>query len=178
MDNDNKRSDNSVSEEASAFGERVKDAAKYGIGSIPGNSGLEREGERENAEGRMRQAANHVADETDSVRGTTVRSGSDIPNSHGRPVTSPATPPNSIREEAAAFGERMKGAVKDGVGSVTGNPRLEREGELENAEGRARQATNDAFGHSALAGSSGIDRDDVRNSAVLDRTASSPATPP
>ena len=38
----------------------------------------------------------------------------------------------------------MKGAVKDGVGSVTGNERLEREGERENQEGRARQASNDA----------------------------------
>jgi len=38
----------------------------------------------------------------------------------------------------------MKGAVKDGVGSMTGNRRLEREGEIENAQGRARQASNDA----------------------------------
>ena len=57
MDNDNKRSDDSLSEEASAFGERVKGAAKDGIGSITGNRRLEREGEMENAEGRVRQAA-------------------------------------------------------------------------------------------------------------------------
>src|SRR3954447_26182082 len=147
MNNDNKRADNTVSEEASAFGERVKGAAKDGIGSVTGNSRLEREGERENAEGRVRQAANHVVDETNSVRGNTVGTRGDIYNSERASVTSAATPPNSIREETAAFGERMKGAVKDGVGSITGNQRLERQGELENAEGRARQATNDAFDH-------------------------------
>ena len=32
----------------------------------------------------------------------------------------------------------MKGAVKDGVGSMTGNVRLEREGESENAARAAR----------------------------------------
>src|SRR5436190_1310284 len=51
---------------------------------------------------------------------------------------------DSLSEETSAFGERGKGAAKDGIGSITGNGRLEREGELENAEGRARQATNDA----------------------------------
>ena len=62
-----------------------------------------------------------------------------------RPASSiTATPPNSIREEAAATGQRMKGAVKDAAGAVTGNERLEREGERENAEGRIRQAENDA----------------------------------
>ena len=178
MNNDNKRSDDSLSEETSAFGERVKGAAKDGIGSVTGNRRLEREGELENAEGRARQAANNVFDETDGVRGATVGSRDDVRNSESRSVTSPATPPNSIREETAAFGERMKGAVKDSVGSMTGNRRLERQGELENAEGRARQATNDAFDHTSRPATSGIDRDDVRNSAVLDRPASSPATPP
>jgi hypothetical protein len=33
--------------------------------------------------------------------------------------------------------------VKESTGALTGNARLEREGELENAAGRARQATND-----------------------------------
>ena len=52
----------------------------------------------------------------------------------------------SIAEETAAFGQRVKGAAKDGVGAVTGNSSLEREGELENAEGRRRQAENNAIG--------------------------------
>lgn len=45
-------------------------------------------------------------------------------------------------EEASAFGQRAKGAVKDAAGSMTGNERLEREGERENAAGRARQDGN------------------------------------
>ena len=52
----------------------------------------------------------------------------------------------SVAEEASAFGQRVKGAVKDGAGAVTGNESLEREGERENAEGRKRQAQNDAIG--------------------------------
>ncbi len=56
--------------------------------------------------------------------------------------------PNSITEEASAFGERAKGAVKDAYGSVTGNERIEREGEKENAEGNQRQANNQVFGSS------------------------------
>ena len=58
MTNENKRSDGSLSEEASAFGQRVKGAVKDGSGAVTGNESLEREGERENAEGRKRQAQN------------------------------------------------------------------------------------------------------------------------
>jgi uncharacterized protein YjbJ (UPF0337 family) len=60
MDNDNKRSGGSVVEEASAFGQRVKGAVKDGAGAVTGNESLEREGERENAEGRKRQAQNEA----------------------------------------------------------------------------------------------------------------------
>ena len=52
----------------------------------------------------------------------------------------------TVLEEASAVGQRVKGAVKDGAGAVTGNESLEREGERENAEGRRRQAQNDAIG--------------------------------
>ena len=55
-------------------------------------------------------------------------------------------PNDSVSEEASAIGQRVKGAVKDGVGAVSGNDALEREGERENAEGRRRQAQNDAIG--------------------------------
>src|SRR4029453_10318301 len=60
MANDNKRSDGSLSEEASAFGQRVKGAVKDGAGAVTGNESLEREGERENAEGRKRQTQNEA----------------------------------------------------------------------------------------------------------------------
>ena len=52
---------------------------------------------------------------------------------------------DTFREEASALGQLVKGAAKDAAGAVTGNRRLEREGEIENAEGRARQASNDVF---------------------------------
>jgi uncharacterized protein YjbJ (UPF0337 family) len=119
MANDNKRSDGSMSEEASAFGQRVKGAVKDGAGAVTGNQSLEREGERENAEGRERQDRNDVVDE--STTGSEKR---------------------IIREESSAFGERMKGAAKGATGAVLGDIRFEREGERENAEGRKRQAQN------------------------------------
>ncbi|HVF57072.1 MAG TPA: hypothetical protein VM934_13035 [Pyrinomonadaceae bacterium] len=53
---------------------------------------------------------------------------------------------DSIGEEVGGFGERVKGAAKDAAGSITGNERLEREGERENAEGNARQEANDVIG--------------------------------
>jgi uncharacterized protein YjbJ (UPF0337 family) len=52
----------------------------------------------------------------------------------------------STTEEASAFGQRVKGAAKDAAGAVTGNEALEREGEAENAEGRARQGANEVLG--------------------------------
>ena len=55
---------------------------------------------------------------------------------------------NTVGEEVSAFGQRVKGAVKDATGAMTGNETLERDGERENAEGRARQAANDAIGSS------------------------------
>jgi uncharacterized protein YjbJ (UPF0337 family) len=69
---DNMRKDDSVGEEASALGERMKGATKDAFGAVTGNQSLEREGERENAEGRARQASNNVLDESDGARGRSV----------------------------------------------------------------------------------------------------------
>lgn len=52
---------------------------------------------------------------------------------------------DSVGEEVSAFGQRAKGAVKDAVGAVTGDSSLEREGERENAMGRARQSSNNVL---------------------------------
>jgi uncharacterized protein YjbJ (UPF0337 family) len=71
----NDHRDDSVGEEASAFGQRVKGAAKDAAGAITGNRPLEREGERENAMGNARQEANSVFDESDGVRNASVGSG-------------------------------------------------------------------------------------------------------
>jgi uncharacterized protein YjbJ (UPF0337 family) len=145
MTDHKKHSDDTVKEEASAFGERVKGAAKDGFGAVTGNESLEREGERENAQGRARQANNDVFDETDGVRGAsqTDRIGG---STRGYQA-------GSVAEETAAIGQRAKGAVADATGAVVGNERLERQGERDNAEGRARQASNDAIG--GTTGSSG-----------------------
>lgn len=51
-----------------------------------------------------------------------------------------------LGEEASAFGQRVKGGVKDAAGSLTGNDSLEREGERENAMGNSRQEANDVMG--------------------------------
>ena len=70
---DNYSSDDTAREEASAFGQRAKGAVKDAAGAATGNRSLEREGERENAQGRARQASNDVMDETDGVRGASVK---------------------------------------------------------------------------------------------------------
>ena len=68
------RRDDSVGEEVSAFGQRVKGAAKDATGAVTGDRSLEREGEMENAMGRARQSSNSVLDESDGVRGASVGS--------------------------------------------------------------------------------------------------------
>lgn len=143
MATDNTRRDDSVREEVSAFGERTKGAAKDAAGAITGNRRLEREGEIENAEGRARQAQNDVFEESDGVPGRTVAR---------EPVGGYPSGSGTVGEEMSAAGQRAKGAVKDAVGSVLGLDRMEREGEAENAAGRARQAANDAVGSPATSG--------------------------
>src|SRR5215208_865375 len=105
-----KRKDDTLGEEASGFAERATGAAKDAFGSVTGNRSLEREGERERAEGRARQARNDVFEETDGVPGTTVAN---------RSVEStPGSRAGSLAEESSAFGERTKGSVKSATGSV------------------------------------------------------------
>jgi uncharacterized protein YjbJ (UPF0337 family) len=50
-----------------------------------------------------------------------------------------------LAEEASAFGQRVKGKVKDIAGEVTGDESLEEEGERENEAGRERQRNNDGI---------------------------------
>jgi uncharacterized protein YjbJ (UPF0337 family) len=56
----------------------------------------------------------------------------------------PRHKPDSVREEASAAGERVKGATEKAAGAMTGNERLEDKGKSENAEGKDRQRKNDA----------------------------------
>jgi uncharacterized protein YjbJ (UPF0337 family) len=76
------KDDDTFGEEAAAFGQRAKGAAKDAIGAATGNTSLEREGERENAAGRARQASNNVTDETDGARGATVRPRTGAPSGY------------------------------------------------------------------------------------------------
>ena len=76
---ENRQNDDTLGEEISAFGQRVKGAAKDVAGNVANDRGLEREGERDKAEGRARQATNNVFDETDGVRGGTVTSSAGSP---------------------------------------------------------------------------------------------------
>jgi uncharacterized protein YjbJ (UPF0337 family) len=52
------RHDNSIAEETSATGQRIKGAIKDAVGDMTDNDSLERKGERENAAGRDRQRKN------------------------------------------------------------------------------------------------------------------------
>lgn len=65
---------------------------------------------------------------------------------HDRPDDSnaPRHDRNSVAEETSATGQRVKGAIKDTVGDLTDNERLEEKGERENAAGIDRQRKNDA----------------------------------
>ncbi len=62
----------SIGEEASAFGQRAKGAAKDAVGDLTGNERLEREGERENATGNARQEANDVVGSSTSTATATA----------------------------------------------------------------------------------------------------------
>ena len=66
------KKDDSLTEEASALGQRAKGAAKDVVGDMIDDEEMEAEGERENLAGRSRQAANKVTEETDGVTGRTV----------------------------------------------------------------------------------------------------------
>jgi uncharacterized protein YjbJ (UPF0337 family) len=57
-DSNARRHDNSIGEETSAVGQRIKGATENAVGEVTGNERLEDKGERENAAGRDRQRKN------------------------------------------------------------------------------------------------------------------------
>jgi uncharacterized protein YjbJ (UPF0337 family) len=65
----------SVGEEASAFGQRVKGAAKDAYGDLTDNKSLEREGEREKAIGNARQESNDVIGSGEGTATSRARAG-------------------------------------------------------------------------------------------------------
>ena len=48
----------------------------------------------------------------------------------------------TVKEEIGGIKDRVVGDVKDAYGSVTGNTAIEREGEIQNAQGNERQTQN------------------------------------
>jgi len=60
----------------------------------------------------------------------------------------------TIKEEAGGFADRVAGNVKEATGAVTGNQRLENEGEAQANYGNARQENNDVFGSNTGAATS------------------------
>ena len=51
--------------------------------------------------------------------------------------------PDSTAEEVSAFGQRVKGKVKEEVGDLADDRGMEEKGRRENAAGRERQRRND-----------------------------------
>ena len=51
---------------------------------------------------------------------------------------------NSVAEETSATGQRVKGAIKEGVGDMIDDKDMEAKGARENAAGKDRQKKNDA----------------------------------
>jgi uncharacterized protein YjbJ (UPF0337 family) len=52
---------------------------------------------------------------------------------------------DTLGEEVSALGQRTKGAAKDMVGDMIDDRKMEAEGKMENAAGRARQASNNVM---------------------------------
>ena len=143
MTDDNSRRDDTVKEEVSAFGERVKGAAKDAAGSITGNRGLEREGERENASGRARQAQNDVMDQTDGVAGHTITGRSTIEDMTGSGST--------YHEELSAPTPHVKDTTRYADGSMLGLNRTEREGQSSTSSSRLVTGMYDSPEHAGRA---------------------------
>jgi uncharacterized protein YjbJ (UPF0337 family) len=51
--------------------------------------------------------------------------------------------PDSTQEEASAFGQRVKGKIKEEAGDVADDRGMEEKGQRENEAGRERQRRND-----------------------------------
>lgn len=75
----------------------------------------------------------------------------------------------TIKEEASGFGDRVAGNIKDATGAVTGNERLEREGESQANYGAARQANNDVFDSDTTTGATTSTRSGMLTGMFRDR---------
>ncbi len=62
----------------------------------------------------------------------------------------------TVKEELGGMKDRVVGDVKDAYGAATGNASVEREGEMQNAVGNARQENNDVVSSSGTNASHGV----------------------
>lgn len=65
------------------------------------------------------------------------------------------------KEHVKSAADKASGAIKDGVGKVTGDRGLQAEGKIDKAKGAAREAVGDA--KDAMRNANKDTRDDLRN---------------
>ncbi len=105
--------DDSFSEEAGGFKDRVVGNVKDAAGAVTGNRSLEREGEMQNAQGNVRQERNNVFDESDGVRNASVGAGAATATGSSRMVTGMFR--DRASAEAAYNAATARGYNKDDV---------------------------------------------------------------
>ncbi|CAN5227659.1 hypothetical protein BH09PSE2_BH09PSE2_13120 [soil metagenome] len=107
-------------------GDKFAGSVKEGLGKVTGNERLEAEGVAQKTGGSIQNAAGKVED---------------------------ALHPKSFNEHRAdGAGHKLMGSIKEGVGKLTGNEKLEAEGvaektggSIQNAFGKAGEAVKGAF---------------------------------
>ena len=65
------------------------------------------------------------------------------------------------KEHAKSAADKASGAIKDGVGKITGDKSLQAEGKIDKAKGAAREALGDT--KDAMRNANKDTRDDLRN---------------
>lgn len=111
-------SEGNIKEEAGGLKDRIVGNIKDAAGAVSGDRSLEKEGEAQAAYGNARQENNDVVGDGRGGHGT-------------------------VSEEAGAVKDRVVGNVKDAVGYVTGDEKLQEEGKAQSEYGKARQEKND-----------------------------------
>ena len=96
------------------IGHLVKGAVKQGLGQIIGDAKLTSDGSAERASGEAQYAAG-----ADSLAGIDA-------------------------DRIRGVGHQLKGALKEGLGNITGDPKLEADGIAERAAGKAQNAAGSA----------------------------------
>jgi uncharacterized protein YjbJ (UPF0337 family) len=102
-------------------GHKMKGAVKEGLGKLTGDRKMQAEGFAEKTAGKVQNAAGKIQDQMDHE---------------------PRHFADHDRAEGA--GKKMSGAIKEGVGKLTGNERMQAEGAAEKAAGSVQNAAGKA----------------------------------